>query len=198
MAQHKRKATATSLIACEVFRAAINYLDLEHRYQGLRIIYLPARLHLRPPELKKRLLREISKARKRGDRAICLYGDCFPGMADYCRQHGIMKVPGLNCYEMLLGRKRFQQHLNKATGTYFLEEGIITNFDDYCMKPLELQDEEMRELCFHHYERLLYVRQPSDPDLIPRAGELSDFLGLSLEIDDADYSYIEKELVKLL
>jgi hypothetical protein len=194
----KRSATVTCIIACEVFRSALDYLDLEHRYPRLRITYLPGRLHLRPPELRKRLLREVRKVQKRGERAVCLYGDCFPGMAEYCKQHGIKKVPGLSCYEMFLGRRRFKQHLNKVTGTYFLEERIITNFDDYCMKPLELQDEEMRDLCFHHYERLLYVRQPSDPDLMSRAGELAKFLGLSLEVDDADYSYIEKELLKLL
>ena len=109
-----------------------------------------------------------------------------------------MKVPVVSCYEMFLGRQRFKQLLEEVTGTYFLEEGLISNFEDYCMKPLELQDEEMRRQCFQHYKRLLYVRQPSDPDLLSKASELAQFLGLSLEVDDADYSCLEEELLKLL
>jgi len=109
-----------------------------------------------------------------------------------------MKVRGVNCYEMLLGSERFKQLVDEVTGTYFIEEGLITNFEDYCMRPLELQDEEIRRQCFQHYERLLYIRQPSDPDLLSKASELAQFLGLSLEVDDVDYSYLEEELLKLL
>jgi hypothetical protein len=42
------------------------------------------------------------------------------------------------------------------------------------------------------------VRQPSDPDLTAKANEIAEFLGLSLEIQDADYSYLEERLNKLL
>ena len=66
------------------------------------------------------------------------------------------------------------------------------------MKPLELRDVEMRKYCFKQYQRLLYVRQPSDPDLVPQASEIAEFLELSLDIGDADYSHLEKILVELL
>jgi len=64
--------------------------------------------------------------------------------------------------------------------------------------PLELNDEEMKGYCFNQYRRLLYVRQPSDPDLAAQAGEVADFLGLSLDVSDVDYSYLQKSLVELL
>ena len=82
--------------------------------------------------------------------------------------------------------------------TYFAEKDLILNFEEYCMRPLELDDEEMRRYCFGQYRRLLYVRQPSDPNLMTEAGEVARFLGLSLEIRDADYSHLEKTLLKLL
>jgi len=193
-----KTTTATCIIACEVFRAAFNYLKLEDRYPSLCITYLPARLHLKPLKLKEHLLREIKKARKRCDRIICVYGDCFPDMGNFCKQHRIMKVHGFTCYEMFLGNARFNKLLDEVTGTYFVEEGMITDFEDSCVRPLELHDEEIRRQCFAHYERLLYIRQPSDPDLLSKANELAQFLGLSLEVDDVDYSCLEKELNKLL
>ena len=188
----------TRIIACGVFKPAIDYLRLEERYPNLRLTYLPSKLHLKPLELMRLLLKEISKAKKRNERIICLYGECFPDISHFCQRHGVLKVPGDYCYEMLLGTERFKELLDDMAGTYFMEEDLIINFEEYCMKPLELEDEEMRKLCFEQYTRLLYIRQPADPDLLLRAGELADFLELSLEIMDADYSHLEKNLTELI
>jgi len=198
MAQTDKTGIITRIIACGVFKPAIEYLKLEERYPNLRLTYLPSKLHLKPLELKERLLQEVDIAQRRGERVICLYGECFPEIDDFCKQHGIMKVPGSYCYEMLLGSERFRHLMDEIAGTYFLEEGLIINFEEYCMRPLELRDEEMRRQCFEHYKRLLYVWQPSDPDLIPKASELAQFLGLSLEIQEADYSHLEKSLIELI
>jgi hypothetical protein len=186
------------IIACRVFKPALEYLRLESRYPNIRLTYLPPVLHLRPHELGKYLRKEITAAERSNERIICLYGDCFPGISEYCRRHEAKRVPGSYCWEMFLGSERFQGLLEENAGTYFLEKELILNFKDYCIEPLELYDKEMRELCFQHYHRLLYVRQPSDPDLVPEATELARFLGLALEVEDADYSHLEKELIKLL
>ena len=194
----KKTKKATRLIACAVFKPALEYLQMENRYPGLRLTYLPSNLHLRPQELKERMLTEIKAAQKRNERVICLYGDCFPGIEDFCQENGVSKVPGHYCYEMLLGSKKFSQLFNEMTGTYFAEKELIQNFEEYCVIPLELKDEEMKRYCFNQYRRLLYVRQPSDPNLVAQAGEVAEFLGLSLDISDVDYSYLERNLTELL
>ena len=186
------------IITCAVFKPAIEYLHLEERFPNLRLTYLPSNLHLIPQKLKNRLLKETTAAQKRNERVICLYGDCFPGIDDFCQDYRVTKVPGHYCYEMLLGSERFSQLLNEMAGTYFAEKELIQNFEEYCVIPLELHDEEMKRYCFNHYRRLLYVRQPSDPDLVAQAGEVADFLGLSLDVSDVDYSYLQRSLVGLL
>ena len=133
----------TRIIACMVFKPALEYLRLEKRYPNLRLTYLPSNLHLRPQELKNRLLKEITSAQERNERVICLYGDCFPGINDFCEEHGLIKVPGHYCYEMLLGSERFRQLISEMAGTYFVERDLIVNFEEYCVRPLELDDEEM-------------------------------------------------------
>lgn len=188
----------TRIIACQVFEQAIEALQLEKIYTNLRLTYLPSNLHLKPQDLKRRLLAEIKAAQKRNENVVCLYGDCFPGIDDLCEKYGVLKVPGHYCYEMLLGSERFSQLLKEMAGTYFAEKELIQNFEEYCVIPLELNDEEMRRYCFNQYRRLLYVRQPSDPDLIVQAGEVADFLGLSLDVSDVDYSYLKKTLIGLL
>ena len=91
----------------------------------------------------------------------------------------MQRVPGAHCYEMLLGSGRYENIINETPGTYFSERELILNFAEYCSDPLELHDKEMRRLYFKRYERLMYVRQPSDPDLLSRASELADFLHLN-------------------
>jgi hypothetical protein len=198
MKQASGEGTIIRIIACRVFKPALEYLGLESKYPNIRMTYLPPNLHLRPQELGRYLRKEIIAAERSNERIICLYGDCFPGISEYCQRHEAKRVPGSYCWEMFLGSKRFNSLLEENAGTYFLEKELIFNFKEYCIEPLELYDEEMREQCFKHYQRLLYIRQPSDPDLVPEATELAQFLGLSLEIEDADYSYLEKELMKLL
>jgi hypothetical protein len=194
----KKAEKITRIIACAVFKPAVEYLQMERRYSNLRLTYLPSKLHLRPQELKNRLLREVTAAKERDERVICLYGDCFPDIDDFCREQEVFKVPGHYCYEMLLGSERFEQLIKEMAGTYFAEKDLIINFEEYCVRPLELHDEEMRDYCFRQYRRLLYVRQPSDPNLVPKASEVADFIGLSLDISDVDYSHLEKRLIGLL
>ncbi len=189
---------STRLIACGVFRPALEHLKLEERYPYLCYNYLPSNLHLRPQDLRKHLLDVITSARQRNERILCLYGTCFPDIDDFCRHQGVTKVPGLHCFEMLLGSEQYENIINEMPGTYFLERDLILNFEEYCLEPLELHDDEIKRLVFKHYERIVYVRQPSDPDLVSRASEVAEFLQLSLEIQDADYSHLEQILTDLL
>jgi len=188
----------TRLIACGVFRPALKFLRLEEKYPQLRATFLPSNLHLYPRTLKKNLLKEIVSARKQNERPLLLYGYCFPGIEEICTRNYADKVPGLHCYEMLLGSDSYEQIMAKTAGTYFLESELIVNFRDYCLDPLELYDSEIRKSFFKHYKKLMYVRQPSDPDLEATAGKLAEFLNLSLEIIDADYSHLEKRLNHLI
>lgn len=190
--------SSTRLIACGVFRPALEHLKLEERYPYLRYNYLPSNLHLRPQDLRRQLSGTITSARQGNERILCLYGTCFPDIDDFCRHQGVTKVPGFHCFEMLLGSEQYENIINEMPGTYFLERDLILNFEEYCLEPLELHDKEMRKSFFEHYERIVYLRQPSDPDLLSKANELATFLHLTLEIRDADYGHFDKILTDLI
>lgn len=188
----------THLIACGVFRAALEHLQLQRKHPQLRLTFLTSKLHLRPKELEVVLSQEIISSQERHERTVCLYGMCFPNIDDCCGRHGAKRVPGLHCYEMLLGREKYQHIIEETPGTYFVERDIILNFDEFCLSPLELHDKEMLRWFFSNYQKVLYLRQPSDPDLLPRVHKLADFLQLSLVTRDADYSEIERMLLELI
>jgi hypothetical protein len=189
---------STRLIACGVFKPALEHLRLEQKYPRLHSHYLPSNLHLKPQDLRKQLSETINLAKQRNERILCLYGTCFPEIEDFCKHQGVTKVPGFHCFETLLGSEQYQNIINEMPGTYFLERDLILNFKEYCLEPLELRDEAMKRSYFKHYQRMIYLRQPSDPDLLFKANELATFLQLSLEIRDADYSHLEQLLTDLL
>jgi hypothetical protein len=194
----KTDVQTVRIIACGVFRPCLEQLGLAERFPNLRITYLQSNLHIHPEEIREHLLREFDASQKRNERVICLYGECFKGMDLFCNEKGVPKIQGSHCYEILLGTDNFRKITDDNPKNYFLEKDLVLNFEEYCAKPLELDDEEMRTLFFKNYERLVYVRQPSDPDLMPDVRKIAGFLGLSVIILDADYSNLEKELVKLI
>ena len=196
MSTHKEGVTR--IIACAVFRPALDHLQLELRYPGLVVTYLPSNMHLRPQIIKDRLKREVEAAQRMNERVMVLYGDCFPCIDEFCGECGVVKLPGHYCYEMLLGTDRFEELIEETTGTYFAERDLVLNFQECCAVPLELDDEEMRKYCFGNYTKLLFVQQPSDEEVLAKASEIAEFLGLSLAISEADYTYLETEIIKLL
>jgi hypothetical protein len=186
------------LVACGVFRAALEHLEVGKRFPLLKQVFLSPALHMNPLRLKESLVKEILRAGKEGIPLACLYGDCFPDICEVCEHYSVLKARGCHCYEMLLGRDRFQEILDETAGTFFLEKELLSDFERLCIEPLELHDKEMRDLFFNHYRRVIYVRQPSDPDLHAKAKGIARFLDLSLEIRDADYSHLEGELLRLI
>ena len=187
-----------SLIACGVFRSALAYLNLEKRHPRLQVTFLPSNFHLQPQKLRNTLSEKIAGAHERNERTVCLYGNCFPGFDDFCNHHAVDKVPGHHCFQMLLGSKRYEDIMKEMVGTYFLERDLVLHFEKYCLEPLAIREDEIRRALFAHYRRVIYIRQPADPDLVPQAEELARFLGLPLEIRDADYSYLDQTLVNLI
>lgn len=194
----RNASSSTRIIACGVFRSAVETLRLSERYPDLQFTFLPSNLHLWPHALKRYLAREVREAQEHHERVICMYGQCFPNIDEFCRERGVIRIPGMYCYEMLLGSERFHRIMDETAGTYFLERELITHFEEYCAEPLELHDEEIREYCFRHYTRVVYVRQPSDPNLLSRVKRLAQFMHLSFEIRDADYRYLDETITTTL
>jgi hypothetical protein len=186
------------IIACNVFRSAIEHLGIQARYPDLLIRYLPSHLHLRPLELKRRLLAEITAARENHQPVGCLYGHCFDDIEDVLEEVGVPRIRAGHCFEILMGGDRFRQWIQDQAGTFFMEKDLVENFETYCWEPLELHDPQMRRWYFEHYRRVAYIRQPQDPDLTFRAQRIAGSLDLDLQIVDADYVELDQALNQLI
>jgi hypothetical protein len=189
---------APCIIACNVFRSAIDHLGIQRRYPDLAIRYLPAHLHLQPMELRRRLLAEIAAAREHQQTVGCLYGHCFEDIEDVLEEADVPRVRAGHCFEILMGGERFHQTIQDQAGTFFMERELVENFESYCWEPLELHDPQMRRWYFEHYRRVAYIRQPQDPDLTAEAQRIAEALELGLQILESDYGELENELNQLI
>ena len=186
------------LIACNVFRSAMDFLGIQQRYPDLTIRYLPAHLHLRPAELKRRLLEEIRRAGESKQPTGCLYGHCFEDIDAVLEAEKVPRIRIAHCFEILLGSERFQQSIQDQAGTFFMEKELAENFDAYCWNPLELHDPQMRHWYFEHYRRVTYIRQPRDPDLTAKVREIAGALELGFNVLEADYSELARAVNELI
>lgn len=186
------------LIACNVFRSALAFLGIQQRYPDLTIRYLPAHLHLRPAELKCRLLEEIRRAGESKRPTGCLYGHCFEDIDEVLEAEKVLRIRIAHCFEILLGSERFRQSVQDQAGTFFMEKELAENFEAYCWNPLELHDPQMRRWYFEHYRRVTYIRQPRDPDLTARVSEIAGVLELDLNVLEADYRELEHAVNDLI
>ncbi|UCD89544.1 MAG: DUF1638 domain-containing protein [Desulfobacterales bacterium] len=187
------------IIACGVFRDALEQIALERFYPNVAITYITPVLHNHPQKLKEQILNQVHLAKKTGGSTLCLYGRCHPELDDYLSEMNIPRIPGEHCYEILLGSRRFNEIIEQDAGTYFVEKDLILNFFEYCIQPLELDDPLLRKRYFQHYTQLTYIRQPLDPDNVrPNVHDISRLLDLKTRVVDADYTELKTNLLKLL
>ena len=185
------------IIACSVFKDALVYLSDRMKDCSFSFSYLPSYLHLNPNNLKEHLSRLIQQKKADSDRMGCLYGQCYANIDQHLDPIGVIRMPYIHCYEMFIGKKRYQQIISDQPGTFFVEKEVLLDFDNLCRIPMELDNPEMRRLFFKHYRKVIYIRQPLDPDLSVKANEVANLLELKLNIIDADYTELNGFLEKL-
>jgi hypothetical protein len=184
------------IAACGVFRSALENMGICDRFPEMKIDYLQPYLHHYPIELRKRLEEVIRRAHGLGQKVICVYGQCFPDIDVFLQERGATRPSGGHCYEMLLGHQVYETIIDEEPGTYFLEKELLMNFSEYCVKPLELDDPQMRKWFFGRYKTILYIHQPGDPDLRDQASKIAQFLNLHLQVKEADYTDLKLKVEK--
>lgn len=189
------------IVACGVFESALTHLNFDTRFPAIEIEYLPPHLHNYPFQIQSQLDKIIPRIQEKKEKIICLYGKCFPEIDEYLKERGARRPACDYCYEMLMGLQSFRMIIEKDPRTYFAEKELVMNFDEYCRKPLELDDPQMRNWFFERYRNLLYIQQPEDPPLLTLAESIADFLHLNLLVEKADYRdlahRLEKEIQKI-
>lgn len=182
------------IIACSIFR-----YELEHLQQAGKInvpvVYLNSMLHMYPKELQVLLDAKIEEYSN--FRIILMYGDCHARMVDYEKKTNVVRTPGINCCEIILGNEKYRKI--RKDGAFILLPEWAERWKEAFIDYMGFNSSEaIKPFMSEMHKKLLYIDtglQKKNHNLFE---EISDFLGLPLEIYPSSVDELEKILERLI
>ncbi len=185
------------VIACGALVREITELKESYGWDHLQLKCIDAKLHMRPALIPGRLRDMIQKYKGKFDEIFVAYADCGTcGEIDkVIDEEGIKRLPGAHCYQFFAGTDRFAALSEREPGTFYLTDFLAQHFDQFVTKPLKFETHpELREMYFGNYQRLVYLSQKKDTELIAAAKAAADKLELEFEHVHVGYGELESGL----
>jgi hypothetical protein len=110
------------------------------------------------------------------------------------------RFPGVHCYQWFL-QESPQDIVDRRTGTYFLTDWLIRNWEVAVIKGLGLDRfPQLKDVYFGSLTDVLYLRQAPEPDpeLEEAARAIAEYMGLPLEIKDTGVGPLDALLAPLV
>ncbi len=182
------------IIACSIFKYELEHLKSKGKI-NIPIIYLNSMLHMYPKELQELLDMKIEEFNK--FKIILVFGDCHARMVDYEKNTNITRTPGINCCEIFLGSEKYKKV--RREGAFILlpewadrwKEAFIEYMGFKTSKPA-------REFMNDMHKKLVYVDTGFQETNNEQLKEISEFLGLPIEIYKTSIGELENTIVQLM
>jgi len=176
--------TNTLLIACGALAREITDLIEIHDWQHIAVQCLPAILHNTPGDIPEGVRQKIRENKAAFEKILVVYGDCGTGglLDAVLAEEGVERIAGPHCYEFYAGAENFRALSEADPGTFYLTDYLVRQFRQLVIEGLGLdRHPELRDAYFGNYNKLIYLAQSDDPELVVRAKAAADQLGLSYE-----------------
>ncbi|MDO6590731.1 hypothetical protein DS901_05255 [Loktanella sp. D2R18] len=186
------------LIACGALAREIIALRKGHGWDHLDLQCLPAIYHSRPEKIEPAVRQAVTQYRDHYDRIFVVYADCGTGgqLQATCDEMGVKMIAGPHCYSFYEGNDAFAT-LDEVT-SFYLTDFLVRQFDAFVWEPLGLSKHpQLRDMYFGNYEKLVYQAQVKNPELVEKARECADRLGLEFEYRFTGYGDLKRTLQTL-
>lgn len=171
------------IIACGALVREIRDILAVNHLTSIDIAAIPALYHNRPEKIASAVAARIASARDHYNHIFVAYAECgTAGELDrVIAEAGVERLPGTHCYAFYTGVDAF----NRSTGdmtSFFLTDFLVRQFDSIVIKGLGLdRHPELRDDYFGNYEKVVYLSQQPTAELLRRAAEAAERLGLAFE-----------------
>jgi hypothetical protein len=185
------------VIACGALSHEIQQLKTLNGWSHVQVQCLPADLHNRPQLIPAKLREKIHQYRDQYDSIFVAYADCgTAGEIDKVLQkEGIERLPGAHCYSFYATEQTFNQLAEDEPATFYLTDFLARHFERLIIRGLKLDlHPELLDDFFGNYQRVVYLSQRRDNELLKMAHDAADFLGLDFEHQHCGYGDLEKGL----
>ncbi len=168
-----------TLISCSLFRNEIEFLRSKHELE-LPVVYLNSILHIYPEKLQIAMDKAILKELKKGQKVILLYGECHIDIRESTKHPDVVRVQGLNCIEIMIGKKRYKR-IQKERLFCFLPEWT-RRWRDIFSGHLGLNRENARSFMQDMHSEVIYLDTGVEPVPFELIKEIEDYTGLKMDV----------------
>jgi hypothetical protein len=185
------------LIACGALAREVKALRSLGGWDHVEIQCLPAELHNTPPEISAAVGARLEAVKGRYDEVFVAYADCGTGgrLDAVLAEHGVERLPGAHCYEVLAGAESFAAQHQAQPRTFYLTDFLVRHFDRLAVRGLGLdRHPELLSDYFGNYRRVLYLAQTRSSALEARARTCAERLGLAFEVHFTGLEPLERAL----
>lgn len=185
MADETSQMSNVAVIACGAI--AKHCADIsQRRGWDLHVSPLPPLLHNHPDQIADKVRSTAATLLPRYSRVLIGYADCgtYGALDTVCDELGLLRLPGLHCYDVFGGASRIEKMFEDRPGTYVLTDYLVRSFTRSVIVELGLDRyPELHQDYFAHYTRVVWLAQDADnPELARLAQEAADFLRVPLKI----------------
>lgn len=166
-------------LACSIFEGVLSEV-IPTDGGACEVQILDSMLHVRVDELEEELNARIDEALEANRRVLLLYGDCHPNMSKMISRPGVVRVPGVNCIEMLIGHEDYSRQL--AEGAFFLMPGWVDRWQEIFENELGLKHEASREMLTEMINKLVYLDSGEMPLPKDELDKVSKYVGAPWEV----------------
>ncbi|APG46755.1 DUF1638 domain-containing protein [Phaeobacter porticola] len=200
LAAPQRKTGRILLIACGALAREILDIKEANGMGHIDLTCLPAKLHLYPDQIVDAVGGAVAKHKAVYDKIYIVYADCGTGGAleRKCADLGVEMIAGPHCYSFFEGNDRFaaQSEAGEITA-FYLTDFLVKQFDAFVWRPMGLDKHpELRDMVFGNYTKLIYQSQISDPELVKKARNCADRMGLAFEHRHTGYGELQTALLQ--
>ena len=182
------------IIACSIFRYELEHMVKEGKI-NIPIVYLSSMLHMHPKQLQ--ILLDAKIEEYKNFRIILMYGDCHARMVDYEENTNIVRTPGINCCEILLGKEKYRKIRND--GAFILLPEWSGRWKEVFIDYMGFKtSKSIKPFMAEMHKKIVYVDTGLVEKNNPLLNEISDFLGLTLEIYPSTTNELESVITRLI
>ncbi|NLJ45930.1 MAG: DUF1638 domain-containing protein [Treponema sp.] len=188
------RGSRVRVLACGILREELRALPTA-LLARLDIVNLDSILHMRPRDLESGLHGLLDSAP--GVPAILVFGDCSPGMRELSLGPGRVRISGVNCCEIVLGRERYRDLRRRETFLFMPE--WTARWREVFGAELGFQSiDAARGFMTDSMQSLAYVDTGVVPVPVPTLREIEDFFGMPVRIEHAGIGLLEKAVLEAL
>ena len=185
------------LIACGALaREIVDLIEVNH-WQAFDVACLPAKWHNTPQLIVPGVAEKIREAKGRYRSIFVLYGDCGTGglLDKMLQEEGVERIDGPHCYAFFSGNPEFAAKADDEFTAFYLTDYLARHFDKLIWAGLGLnRHPELLSSYFGNYNKIVYLAQTHDEQLVENAKKAAAQLGLAFEHRFTGYGELETDM----